>query len=81
MKIIETTIHNGMVRLLYADKPTKEEASEWVEMQVKVKRDDNRRLGVIQNEALKRLRDLLKAEDARFEHLSDQLRKQTQSGE
>jgi hypothetical protein len=76
MKIIEIVIRDGIVRLLYADAPTKEEASEWVEIQLKAEGDDNRRLGVIQKDALLRLRALIDAEMLRFGKLSDQIRAQ-----
>ena len=55
MKLIEITVHEGMVWLLYADETTKDEASEWIELQLKAKGDDNRRLGVIQKNALERV--------------------------
>jgi hypothetical protein len=74
MKIIETVIRDGIVRLLYADAPTKDEASEWVEMQLKAEGDDNRRLGVIRKAALLRLQALIDAEMTHFGKLSDQIR-------
>lgn len=73
MKLIETVIRDGTVRLLYADEPTKDEASEWVEMQLKVAQDDNRRLGVIQKDALLRLQAVIDAEMTRFRTLSGQI--------
>jgi hypothetical protein len=76
MKLIETLIRDGTVRLLYADAPAKDEASEWLEMQLKAEGDDNRRIGVIQKDALLRLRVLIDAEMTRFGKLSDQTREQ-----
>ena len=73
MKLIETAVRGPMVRMLYADAPTKEQATEWMEMVVKVEGDDNRRLGVIHQAVLQRLRALLASENRRFESLSDQL--------
>lgn len=74
MKLIETTVTGPLVRMLYADAATKDESSEWLELQVKVPGDDNRRLGVIQKDALQRVRTLLNEESDRFESLSDSLR-------
>lgn len=75
MKLIETTISGQIVRMLYADAPSKDEASEWVEMRVKVEQgDDNRRLGVIQTNALRRLQALIAEENKRFQLLADQSR-------
>lgn len=76
MKLIETAIHGETVRLLYGDGPTKDESSQWVELQTKLEGDDNRRLGVIQKAALLRLRALIDAEMSRFHTLSDQIREQ-----
>ncbi|HLH12437.1 MAG TPA: hypothetical protein VKV77_11240 [Methylovirgula sp.] len=76
MKLRETAIRGETVRLLYADAPTKDEASEWVELQMKLEGDDNRRLGVIQKAALLRLRALIDEEMTRFGRLSDQIREQ-----
>jgi hypothetical protein len=73
MTLIETTVRGPLVRLLYADAPTKEQATEWLELQMKVGGDDNRRLGVIQKDALQRVRTLLNAESARFQSLADSL--------
>jgi len=73
MKLIETTISGPFVRLLYADAATKEQATEWVEMRVKAEGDDNRRLGVIHQAAVHRLRALVDAENQRFQSLSDHI--------
>lgn len=74
MKLIETLVSRETVRLLYGDGATRDESSEWVEMQVKVAGDDNRRLGVIQKDALQRVRKLLNAENERHQSLADSLR-------
>ena len=74
MTLIETLVRDGTVRLLYADGPTKDAAAEWVEIQLKSAGDDNRRLGVIQKDALHRLQALIAAEMTRFGKLSDQIR-------
>jgi len=74
MKLIETVIREGTACLLYADAPTKDQASEWVELRMKSEGDDNRRLGVIQKAALLRLRALIDEEMTRFGILSDQIR-------
>ena len=73
MKLIETTVHGPFVRLLYADAATKEDATEWLELRVSVPGDDNRRLGVIQKDALLRVRKLIDEESARFAGLADSL--------
>lgn len=73
MKLIETTVRDGTVRLLYANGPTKDESSEWVEMRLRSEGDDNRRLGAIQRVALLRLRALIDAEMTRFGILSGQI--------
>jgi len=75
MKLIETAVQGPMVRMLYANAPTKDQATEWLELQVKVPGDDNRRLGVIQKDALQRVRTLLSDENSRFESLADSLRR------
>jgi len=74
MKLIETTISGPFVHLLYADAATKDEATEWVEMRVKLPEDDNRRLGVIQKDALQRVRKLCNDENTRLQSLADSLR-------
>ncbi len=74
MNLIQTTVTGPFVHLLYADAETKEQATEWVEMHVKVVGDDNRRLGVIHQAAVRRLRELTDAENERFQGLSDQIR-------
>lgn len=73
MKLIETTVKGPLVRMLYADAATKDQATEWMEMVVKAEGDDNRRLGVIHQAALRRLTALIAAENKRFQSLSDQL--------
>jgi hypothetical protein len=74
MKLIEIVVHEATVRLLYGDHFTKEESTEWMEMQVKAKGDDNRRLGVIQVDALRRLQTLIRGEAERLEKLAEQSR-------
>ncbi len=73
MKLIETVIHGETVRLLYADAATKDEAVEWVELQMKSEVDDNRRLGVVHQAVLLRLQAFIDAEKTRFRSLSDQI--------
>ena len=73
LNLIEMLVCGENVRLLYGTGPTKEQSEEWIEMQVKSRGDDNRRLGVIQQAVLQRLRALLTSENRRFEFLSNQL--------
>ena len=74
LHLIETSVTGPLVRMLYADAPAKEQATEWLELQVSIPGDDNRRLGVIQKDALQRVRTLLNDESARFQSLADSLR-------
>ena len=74
MQLIEMTVSGGHVRLLYANAPTKDEASEWLEFRVHSPSRGNQRLGVIQQTALHRVRELIDAENERFVALSAQLR-------
>jgi len=74
MTLIETMVRGPMVRMLYADAASKDQATEWLELQVKVPGDDNRRLGVVQKDALQRARKLLNEESARLQSLADSLR-------
>ena len=74
MNLIEIVVHEATVRLLYGDHSTKEESTEWMEMQVNAKGDDNRRLGVIQVHALRRLQTLIHGETERLEKLAEQSR-------
>lgn len=73
LKLIETTVAGPMVRMLYADKAPKEQAAQWVEIFVKSEGDDNRRLGVIQKDALQCVQTLLNAENNRLRCLADSL--------
>jgi hypothetical protein len=74
MQLIETKVLLGFVQLLYADGPTKEQSTEWVECRVKSEGDDNRRLGVVQANALRRVQALIAEENKRFGALADQSR-------
>ena len=71
MQLIEMTVSGGHVRLLYANAATKDEASEWLEFSPS---RGNQRLGVIQQTALHRVRELIDAENERFVALSAQVR-------
>lgn len=73
LNLIEMTVSGPSVRLLYADGATREQATEWVEMALKLEGDDNRRLGVIQKDALDRLRTLYDEEMIRIRLLSNQI--------
>ena len=70
MQLIEMTMSQEHVRLLYGDRTSKDESGFWVELQAPSKGDDNRRLGVIQVEALRLLRSELNAEFQRLEALA-----------
>ena len=74
MQLIEMTVSGGHVRLLYANAATKDEASEWIEFPVHSPSRANQRLGVIQQTALHRVRELIDAENEHFVALSAQLR-------
>jgi hypothetical protein len=74
MQLIEMTVSGGHVRLLYANAATKDEATEWLEFRVHSSARGNQRLGVIQQTALHRVRELIDAENERFVALSAQLR-------
>ena len=74
MQLIEMTVSGGHVRLLYANAATKDEASEWLEFRVHSPSRGNQCLGVIQQTALHRVRELIDAENERFVALSAQLR-------
>ena len=74
MQLVETIVRDGSVQMLYADDATKEQATEWVELRVKSDGGDNRRLGVIQKDALQRVQALIDGEMTRFGTLSDQIR-------
>jgi hypothetical protein len=71
--LIETTISGDTVRVLYADAPTKEGSSEFVELSLKIPGDGNRRIGVVHRAALRRLRALIDEEDGRLKALADQI--------
>ena len=73
IRLIETMVSGDTVRMLYADAPTKEGALEFVEMSLKVPGDDNRRLGVIHREALRRLQALVDKEIERLRGLANQI--------
>jgi flagellar motility protein MotE (MotC chaperone) len=73
MNIIETSVGAGHVRMSYASGATKEESSEWVEFRLKSAGDGNRRLGVIQTEALRRLRAVIDEEMKRLQALANQI--------
>jgi hypothetical protein len=74
MQLIEMITSGGHVQMLYANAATKEEASEWLEFRVHSPTRANQRLGVIQQQALYRVRELIDAENERFTALSAQLR-------
>lgn len=73
MQLIETTVSGDSVRLLYADGASKDEPAEWLEFQVSLEGDGNRRLGVIHREALRRVQELIDSETQRLRELSNQL--------
>ena len=62
------------MRLLYANAATKAEATEWLEFRVHSPARGNQRLGVIQQTALHRVRELIDAENERFVALSAEFR-------
>ena len=74
MQLIEMIVSGGHVRLLYANAATKDEATEWLEFRVHSPPRGNQRLGVIQQTALQRVRELIDAENERFVALSAELR-------
>jgi hypothetical protein len=74
MQLIEMTVSGGHVRMLYANAATKDEASEWLEFRVHSPARGNQRLGVIQQTALHRVRELVDAENERFAALTAQIR-------
>jgi hypothetical protein len=74
MQLIEMITSGGHVQMLYANAASKEEASEWVEFRVHSPARANQRLGVIQQQALHRMRELIAAENERFAALSAQPR-------
>jgi len=62
------------VRLLYANASTKDDASEWIEMQLQKKDDDNRHLGAVHLGALLRVQAAIDAEMNRLRLLVGQTR-------
>jgi len=74
MQLIEMTVSGGHVQLLFANAATKDEATEWLEFRVHSPARGNQRLGVIQQQALHRVRELIDAENERFAALSLRLR-------
>ena len=74
MQLIEMTVSGGHVRPLYANAAKKDEATEWLEFRVHSPTRGNQRLGVIQQTALHRVRELIDIENERFVALSAELR-------
>lgn len=74
MKIVETTIREGLVRILFANASYKDNASEWIELQFEAKSDDSRQLAEVQSIALRHAQAVIDAEMNRLRLLVGQTR-------
>jgi hypothetical protein len=73
MKLINMTISDGSVRMLYATQPTKDDAEQWIEFKVNVKDARLRRTAEVQMQAILQIR-------AAFDNQMEQIRREAQSG-
>jgi hypothetical protein len=73
MKLIDMTISDGSVRMLYATQATKDDAEQWIEFKVNVKDARLRRTAEVQMQAILQIR-------AAFDNQMEQIRREAQSG-
>jgi hypothetical protein len=56
MKLIEMTVADDSVRMLYATQPKKDDAEQWIEFKVPVKEARSRRIAEVQMQAILQIR-------------------------